>query len=96
MHARAIIVEEREREREELTYGAGTTAAHGGENRRAKFWQPDGGKCERQGANDLAKFLAPCALLYIRDISTGGCHREPPVEMPSIDYGGHLYWRFSL
>jgi hypothetical protein len=68
---------ERERERGERTYGAGmsawTTAAHGGEDRRGeKFRQPDGGKCKRLGAKDLAKFSAPRALLYIGDISTGG------------------------
>jgi hypothetical protein len=38
----------------------------------AKFRQPDGGKCKRLGAKDLAKFSAPRALLYIGDISTGG------------------------
>jgi hypothetical protein len=38
----------------------------------AKFWQPDGGKCKRLGAKDLAKFSAQRALLYIGDISTGG------------------------
>jgi hypothetical protein len=62
----------RERERGERTYGAGTTAAHDGEDRRAKFRQPDSGKCKRLGAKDLAKFSAPRALLYIGDISTGG------------------------
>jgi hypothetical protein len=38
----------------------------------AKFRQPDGGKCKRLGAKDLAKFSAPRALLDIGDISTSG------------------------
>jgi hypothetical protein len=97
--ARAIIVEEG-REREENVPTA--WGRRRGQRRRtaekiagAKFRQPDGGKCKRLGAKDLAKFLAPRALLYIGDISTGGCHREPPVEMPSTDCGGHFYWQLS-
>ena len=81
MHARAraIIVEERERERR--TYlrrgddGVDDGVDDGGARRKiagAKIRQPDGGKMERQGARDLANFSAPRALLYIGDISTGG------------------------
>jgi hypothetical protein len=70
--ARAIEVEEgRERE--------GNVPTARGQRRRtaekiagAKFRQPDGGKCKRLGAKDLAKFSAPRALLYIGDISTSG------------------------
>jgi hypothetical protein len=47
----------------------------------AKFRQPDGGSVKSLGAKDLEKFLAPHALLYIGDISTGGCHCQPPVEI---------------
>jgi hypothetical protein len=74
--ARAIEVEEgREREGNVPT----ARGRRRGRRRRtakkiagAKFRQPDGGKCKRLGAKDLAKFSAPCVLLYIGDISTGG------------------------